>query len=84
MDGELASDEPALTPQGAWTTNTFFVVLDQVISSMRNRFGKNETLLSTYQLFSPQNFKSITDNCKSTYDIRKELMQSMLQDVAQN
>ena len=44
MGGEVAPDEPALTPQGVWTRNTFFVVLDQVISSMRNRFGKNETL----------------------------------------
>ena len=72
MDGEVAPDEPALTPQGAWTRNTFFVVLDQVISSMRNRFGKNETLLSAYHLFSTQNFKSITDSCNSTDEIRGE------------
>ena len=65
MDGEVAPDEPTLTLQGAWTRNTFFVVLDQVISSMRNRFGKNETLLSAYHLFSPQNFKGITDSCKA-------------------
>ena len=74
MDGEVAPDEPALTPQGEWTRNTFFVVLDQVISSMRNRFGKNEALLSAYHLFSPQNFKSITDSCNSADEIREELL----------
>ena len=74
IDGDVAPDKPALTPQGAWTRNTFFVVLDKVISSMRNRFGKNEALLSAYHLFSPQNFKSITDSCNSTDEIREELL----------
>lgn len=59
MDGEEAQDQLANTPEEHWTRNTFYVVLDTVFASMKNRFAKNKELLQSYSLFSPSNFGTL-------------------------
>ena len=66
MPGEQAVDEPAETPQSHWERNTFYVVMDTVLESMRNRFEINKNLLASYHLFSPTNFDSLINDCHAT------------------
>ena len=38
MDDENAEDEPAETPEDDWKRNTFYVSVDTIINSLKNRF----------------------------------------------
>ena len=53
MDGEIASDEPETTPISQWKRDTFYVAVDTVMNSMRNRFKKNRSLLQSLAMFTP-------------------------------
>ena len=43
MDDENAEDEPAETPEDDWKRNTFYVSVDTIINSLKNRFEKNQS-----------------------------------------
>lgn len=47
-------------PETIWTRNTFYVVLDAILASMRNRFEKNRKLFETLAVFSPSYFPMLT------------------------
>ena len=40
MDDKNAEDEPAETPEDDWKRNTFYVSVDTIINSLKNRFQK--------------------------------------------
>ncbi len=73
MDGEEAQDQPANTPEEHWTRNTFYVVLDTVLASMKNRFAKNKEILESYSLFSPSNFTTLLETYKTTDHLEPKL-----------
>ena len=73
MAGEQAADEPAETPETHWERNTFYVVMDTVLQSMRNRFEKNKTLLATYHLFSPTNFDALIRDHPTAENLKPKL-----------
>ena len=49
LDG-IESEE---SPEDQWRRNTFFAVIDTILSSMRNRFEKNKSLYQILSVFSP-------------------------------
>ena len=73
MAGEQAEDEPAETPESHWARNTFYVVMDTVLESMRNRFEKNKNLLATYHLSSPANFDTLVKDHPTAKDLEPKL-----------
>ena len=44
------------TDHEAWERNTFYVVIDTILGSLRNRFEKNKLLFDTLSILSPLNF----------------------------
>ena len=44
MDDENAEDEPAETPEDDWKRNTFYVSVDTIINSLRNRVWEKPTI----------------------------------------
>ena len=47
MDGELQHDVPADTPKNQWTRETFYCVLDKILTSLQDRFEKNRPLFKS-------------------------------------
>ena len=64
MDDENAEDEPAETPENDWKRNTFYVSVDTIINSLKNRFEKNQPLLV-------KNFKTAHDLQACLYNFCK-------------
>ena len=46
------------TPESVWKCNTFYVVVDTLLVSLRNRFENSKSLLQSLSVFSPVNFSS--------------------------
>ena len=57
------------TPESKWKHETLYVVLDSVLSSMRNRFEKNRPLYEMLSVFSPNCFPRLSEMYKSVYDL---------------
>ena len=55
LDG-IKSEE---SPEDQWRRNTFFVVIDTILSSMLNRFEKNKSLYQILSVFSPSRFGTL-------------------------
>lgn len=70
MDGENAEDEPAETPEDDWKRNTFYLSVDTVLNSMKNRFEKNQPLLKAFSLFSPSRFPELVKKFKTAHDLQ--------------
>ena len=70
MDDENAEDEPAETPEDDWKRNTFYVSVDTIINSLRNRFEKNQPLLQAFSLFAPSRFPQLVKNFKTAHDLQ--------------
>ena len=68
MDGENVDDEPAETPEDDWKRNTFYVSVDTIINSLKNRFEKNQQLLQAFSLFAPSRFLQLVKNFKTAHD----------------
>ena len=43
-------------PEVLWRKNTFYSILDQILTSLRWRFEQNKDIFSAISLFSPKNF----------------------------
>ena len=50
-----------LTPEILWKNNTFYAVLDQIMSSIRKRFDQNKDIFEAISHFSPNDFPSISE-----------------------
>ena len=50
---------------GETQRNTFYVVVDTLLVSLRNRFENNKSLLQSLAVFLPVNFSSLTCKCVS-------------------
>ena len=74
MDGENAEDEPAESPEDHWKRNTFYVSVDTVINSMKDRFEKNQPLLQAFSLFAPSRFPELVRNFKTAHDLQPSLI----------
>ena len=61
-----AEDEPAENTDAAWIRNTFYVLLDEVLRSMRNRFDK--TLLAMLTIFCSDQFSELMKRFKTAAD----------------
>ena len=48
MDDGNAEDEPAKTLKDDWKRNNFYVSLDTIINSLKDRFEKNQPLLQAF------------------------------------
>ena len=59
MDDENAEDKPAETPEDHWKRNTFYVSVDTILNSLKNRFEKNQPLLQAFSLFAPSRFPQL-------------------------
>ena len=70
MDGENAEDEPAETPEEHWKRDTFYVAVDTVLNSIKNRFEKNEPLLKAFSLFAPSRFPELVKNIETAHDLQ--------------
>ncbi|CAB4011432.1 zinc finger MYM-type 1-like [Paramuricea clavata] len=70
MDDENAQDEPAETPEDHWKRNTFYVSVDTILNSLKNRFEKNQPLLQAFSLFAPSRFPQLVKNFKTAHDLQ--------------
>ena len=70
MDDENAEDEPAETPEDDWKRNTFYVSVDTIINSLKNRFEKNQPLLQAFSLFASSRFPQLVKNFKTAHDLQ--------------
>ena len=70
MDDENAEDEPAETPEDDWKRNTFYVSVDTIINSLKNRFEKNQPLLQAFSLFAPSRFPQLVKNFETAHDLQ--------------
>ena len=70
MDDENAKVEPAETPEDHWKRNTFYVSVDTVLNSLKNRFEKNRPLLQAFLLFAPSRFPELVTNFKTAHDLQ--------------
>jgi hypothetical protein len=70
MDDENAEDEPAETPEDHWKRNTFYVSVDTILNSLKNRFEKNQPLLQAFSLFAPSRFPQLVKNFKTAHDLQ--------------
>ena len=70
MNDENAEDEPAETPEDDWKRNTFYVSVDTIINSLKNRFEKNQPLLQAFSLFAPSRFPQLVKNFKTAHDLQ--------------
>lgn len=73
MDGEIAGDEPEETPVAQWKRETFYVAVDAVINSMKNRFEKNRPLLQSLAMFSPSGFPELVKNVQTAHDLEANI-----------
>ncbi|CAB4028589.1 zinc finger MYM-type 1-like, partial [Paramuricea clavata] len=62
MDDENAEDEPAETPEDHWKRNTFYVSVDTILNSLKNRLDKNQPLLQAFSLFAPSRFPQLQED----------------------
>ena len=69
MDDENAEDEPAETPEDDWKRNTFYVSVDTIINSLKNRFETNQPLLQAFSLFAPSRFPQLVKNFKTAHEV---------------
>ena len=65
----VAEDEPAENPEAAWIRNTFYVIMDQVLRSMRGRFDK--TLFAMLAIFCPNQFSELLKRFKTVTDLQR-------------
>ena len=70
MDDKNAQDEPAETPEDDWKRNTFYVSVDAILNSLKNRFEKNQPLLQAFSLFAPSHFPQLVKNFKTAHDLQ--------------
>ena len=61
------------TPLEAWERNTFYVVIDTILGSLRNRFEKNKLLFDTLSILSPLNFLKLQASFKTIQDLECHL-----------
>ena len=66
MDDENAEDEPAETPEDDWKRNTFYVSVDTIINSLKNRFEKNQP----FSMFAPSRFPQLVKIFKTAHDLQ--------------
>ena len=59
------------TPESKWKHETLYVVLDSVLSSMRNRFEKNRSLYEMLSVFSPNCFPRLSEMYNTVYDLTR-------------
>ena len=64
-----AEDKPTENPETAWKCNTFYVVLDQVLRSMRDRFDK--TLFAMPAVFCSNQFSELVKRFKTATDLQR-------------
>ena len=63
---EIARD---LTPEILWRNNTFLPVLDQIMSSVRERFEQNKEIFDAISYFSPKKFPAIVDSIDNSEEL---------------
>ena len=61
------------TPLEAWERNTFYVVIDTILGSLRNRFEKDKLLFDTLSILSPLNFLKLQASFKTIQDLECHL-----------
>ena len=62
--------KPAETPEDDCKRNTFYVSVDTIINSLKNRFKKNQPLLQAFSLFAPSRFPQLVKNFKTAHDLQ--------------
>ena len=65
----VAEDEPAENPEAACICSTFYVVLDQVLRPMGDRFDK--TLFAMRAVFCPNQFPELVKRFKTATDLQR-------------
>ena len=70
MDDENAQDEPAETPEDDWKRNAFYVSVDEILNSLKNRFEKKQPLLQAFSLFAPSHFSQLVKYFKTAHDLQ--------------
>jgi hypothetical protein len=68
MVGEEAEDDVAATPEDAWLRETFYVVIDQILQSMTERFDKS--MFQELAVFSPNQFPDFLRRYKTAHDLQ--------------
>jgi hypothetical protein len=71
MASEQCSDERLETPADIFRVETFRCILDQIISSISERFSANKVLISEIGAIHPKNFQHIVENGISAEDLSK-------------
>ena len=61
------------TPESVWKRNTFYVVVDTLLVSLRNRFENNKSLLQSLSVFSPVNFSSFNVSVKTVKCLQSQV-----------
>ena len=61
------------TPESVWKRNTFYVVVDTFLVSLRNRFENNKSLLQSLSVFSPVNFSSFNVSVKTVKCLQSQV-----------
>ena len=73
MDSEDAEAEPPETAEEMWKRSTFYVVVDIVVNSLKNRFQKNQPLLEAFSMFCPSRFHALRDRFKMSRELRASI-----------
>ncbi|OCT97145.1 hypothetical protein XELAEV_18009368mg [Xenopus laevis] len=61
MSGELAADEPLADPLKGFEVQTYYVVIDQAVNSIDQKFSKNEKLIQDLAFLDPRQFSNIRE-----------------------
>ena len=69
LDG-IESEE---SPEDQWRRNTFFVVINTILSSMQNRFEKNKSLYQILSVFSPSRVGTLRVSYTTVKDLQCEI-----------
>jgi len=62
-----------LTPENLWKSNTFYPVMDHMLSSIRTRFEQNKEIFTAMSQFSPMKFEEINESVKNTEELATKI-----------
>ena len=63
------SNQTEDSPEVIWRREIFYLVLDQIMSSIKSRFDQNKEIFDAISLFSPKRFASLLDNYMNCEDL---------------
>lgn len=84
MPGENMFDEVSVSACDRYRTNTYFKVLDQIISSINSRFSGAREILKDLSLLSPERLMNMTKDNKSIPEDSFHNVSNWLKDINGN